>query len=454
MDKRTNDLVLKIQDFRAIKNAEIILDGITVVAGVNGSGKSTISKVLYHFLKTVIHYDEAIREHFEEERKMDLSALHNLFMELKFFSFFDGQIAEMPQTKYIETVFAEYNSLYSSNNYNNSQELLYDGKNLNTNGRLNQLIDTLIKYVSDEVDLKSKKRLLMFLKNGFKVKAKNIETGFLELKEYFDQKSSKIEYFFKKRPSILLLNNIYRIFNQKIQVNIEAGGIDLADYQNDSLFSYPKLNNIAYFDSPMLLGVIREKPGFEHWEDLNKILSKSKYNGGFSSDLDFNKSISDIIGGNTSSDENYSKSFIYQRKDGKRFNLLDCATGLKSFSMIQMLVQNGFISKRTLLIIDEPEAHLHPQWVVEYARLLVLLNKHTGCKFLIASHHPDMISALKYISKAEGIQDNFNLYFAEESDEEYKYNFENQNGSLEKVFESLNIGLDKIEEYGRDYEEE
>lgn len=204
----------------------------------------------------------------------------------------------------------------------------------------------------------------------------------------------------------------------------------------------------------MLLGVIREKPGFEHWEDLNKILSKSKYNGGFSSDLDFNKSISDIIGGNTSSDENYSKSFIYQRKDGKRFNLLDCATGLKSFSMIQMLVQNGFISKRTLLIIDEPEAHLHPQWVVEYARLLVLLNKHTGCKFLIASHHPDMISALKYISKAEGIQDNFNLYFAEESDEEYKYNFENQNGSLEKVFESLNIGLDKIEEYGRDYEEE
>lgn len=198
MDKRTNDLVLKIQDFRAIKNAEIILDGITVVAGVNGSGKSTISKVLYHFLKTVIHYDEAIREHFEEERKMDLSALHNLFMELKFFSFFDGQIAEMPQTKYIETVFAEYNSLYSSNNYNNSQELLYDGKNLNTNGRLNQLIDTLIKYVSDEVDLKSKKRLLMFLKNGFKVKAKNIETGFLELKEYFDQKSSKIEYFLKK----------------------------------------------------------------------------------------------------------------------------------------------------------------------------------------------------------------------------------------------------------------
>ena len=40
-------VLLKVEDFRAISQAEIKLDGITVVAGVNGCGKSTLSKLLY-----------------------------------------------------------------------------------------------------------------------------------------------------------------------------------------------------------------------------------------------------------------------------------------------------------------------------------------------------------------------------------------------------------------------
>ena len=38
-------VLLKVEDFRAISQAEIKLDGITVVAGVNGCGKSTLSKL-------------------------------------------------------------------------------------------------------------------------------------------------------------------------------------------------------------------------------------------------------------------------------------------------------------------------------------------------------------------------------------------------------------------------
>ena len=35
------------------------------------------------------------------------------------------------------------------------------------------------------------------------------------------------------------------------------------------------------------------------------------------------------------------------------------------------------------MIIDEPEAHLHPQWIVEYARLIVLLHKKLVLNFLL-----------------------------------------------------------------------
>ena len=47
---------LKIYSFRAVKSADIIIDGITVVTGENGCGKSTLSKLLYFFYKTVAVY--------------------------------------------------------------------------------------------------------------------------------------------------------------------------------------------------------------------------------------------------------------------------------------------------------------------------------------------------------------------------------------------------------------
>ena len=53
-------LKIKIKDFRAIKSADIILNGITVISGINGCGKSTISKLLYRTIKTSIDYDKII----------------------------------------------------------------------------------------------------------------------------------------------------------------------------------------------------------------------------------------------------------------------------------------------------------------------------------------------------------------------------------------------------------
>lgn len=60
------------------------------------------------------------------------------------------------------------------------------------------------------------------------------------------------------------------------------------------------------------------------------------------------------------------------------YNLLDVATGVKSFAILQLLIKNGSLSDKTLLIMDEPESHLHPQWTVKYARLIVLLDKEVG----------------------------------------------------------------------------
>ena len=56
----TPQIRIKTEGFRAIEAADIIINGITVVAGENGCGKSTISKLLYHLYKTASNYDSLV----------------------------------------------------------------------------------------------------------------------------------------------------------------------------------------------------------------------------------------------------------------------------------------------------------------------------------------------------------------------------------------------------------
>ncbi len=52
---------VKTENFRAINQADTSINGITVVAGENGCGKSSISKLLYFLYKTVSNYDLLVK---------------------------------------------------------------------------------------------------------------------------------------------------------------------------------------------------------------------------------------------------------------------------------------------------------------------------------------------------------------------------------------------------------
>ena len=184
-----------------------------------------------------------------------------------------------------------------------------------------------------------------------------------------------------------------------------------------------------------------------HWDDLNKLLLKKSINN----NNKFTQLISkEIILGDVNIDEGiYSTDdFKFKRADGSIFNLIDVATGIKSFSIIQMLLKNGSLTDKTLLILDEPESNLHPQWIIEYARIIVLLNKELGVKFFIATHNPDMVSGIRYISEKENILEKVSFYLAEKSKDNFKYNFKFLNKEIDPIFESFNIAIERINKYG------
>ena len=66
----------------------------------------------------------------------------------------------------------------------------------------------------------------------------------------------------------------------------------------------------------------------------------------------------------------------YQLKSAERaLSVKNLSTGLKTFVILKTLLTNGTIETNGTVILDEPEIHLHPEWQLLFAELIVLLNK-------------------------------------------------------------------------------
>jgi putative ATP-dependent endonuclease of OLD family len=54
-----------------------------------------------------------------------------------------------------------------------------------------------------------------------------------------------------------------------------------------------------------------------------------------------------------------------------------------------------------LIVVDEPELHLHPKWQKRLLNLFVRLATSTGNQFLLATHSPTHVSpdSIQYISR-------------------------------------------------------
>lgn len=81
-------------------------------------------------------------------------------------------------------------------------------------------------------------------------------------------------------------------------------------------------------------------------------------------------------------------------KSGLSSNLLSASSG--QLSMVSALVAlASVISNGSLVLIDEPELSLHPEWQVRYVDLLVrTFARYRGCHFVVATHSPMVISEL------------------------------------------------------------
>jgi predicted ATPase len=127
--------------------------------------------------------------------------------------------------------------------------------------------------------------------------------------------------------------------------------------------------------------------------------------------------------------------------------LLNTATGIKYFGLFQVLSQNNYLTENTILILDEPENHLHPKWQLKMAEVIVELVKN-GVKVLVNSHSPYMVEALKRYSEVEKIEEKTNFYLAEEG---YIKKINDSNSeTLVAIYEKLSEPYDVFEQMESD----
>jgi len=99
---------------------------------------------------------------------------------------------------------------------------------------------------------------------------------------------------------------------------------------------------------------------------------------------------------------------------GKEFN--EWLSKMRSEAVQYLLIQKDILNQNTLLILDEPEVHLHPTWQVKFAEILVLLSKEFAIPIVLTSHSPYFIEALEAYTKKYKYENSTNFYFAKKNE--------------------------------------
>lgn len=410
---------LSIQNIGKIHEADIELNGITVIAGENNTGKSTVSKVLYSMFSSSYNLEEQIkRNRYKsiENSIMQMSystlehtkpyyAINDMLIELQQLDSYDKEVIKVIIERYIP-----YNDeTFSRDLDQDYTEYLY--------GRIIERLN-----ISDEEIVHSMTQ--SNFKEEFNDQINNIhsqKTGRIVL----EVKGVKVEAIIKK--------DILTRLTHPINFNTE----------------------LIYIDNPFILD---EKEGLlgrkgrtiiGHREHLRKKLLNPSPNDNVIESLVSNKKleniynkISTICSGEIKKSK--SNSIGYLEADSEEvLHVRNLSAGLKTFVIIKKLLMDGVIEENGTIILDEPEIHLHPEWQLLFAELIVLIQKEFNMHILLTTHSPYFMRAIEVYSVKYGIGEKCNYYLAENENKEAYIREVTDN--VELIYEKLVYPLQKLE---------
>ncbi|UTH15208.1 AAA family ATPase [Macrococcus epidermidis] len=433
---------LKINNIGKIRNADINIDGITVVGAKNDSGKSTISKVLGTTFISMNKY----KDKFQMYRINNIQQITNRIIDLLENTLIDNNINinELP-IELRELIDFEDGGIFNFRTFRRLNKKSFK-ENLEIYLKaLNGLYNELNKYITYE----NKTKIKEYFDDIDKFFITNINDHKSSLiLEFFEQTFGKqiVSFHNTKDAQIKISENNSVVFNLEFndhgKINYEKNIV------NNSL-----IKNIAYIDNPQILDNVSSN-AFLLFNDFmdNNIFNDSLNNmlmhkndreltfKEIGNNNNILKEINNIVKGNMKKRKNSLSKAYYFEKGSYQIETRNVASGIKSFSILQILIENGWINDELLLIFDEPETNLHPVWQVKYAEILYYLHKKLGVKMYINTHSTHIIEAFQILSKND---DKTNFYMLEDINQ-YSNSVSLEN-KIQLLYEELNGAFDLLD---------
>ena len=130
--------------------------------------------------------------------------------------------------------------------------------------------------------------------------------------------------------------------------------------------------------------------------------------------------------------EKDNKFVFLESASNQEIELENLSTGIKALAIILKLIENHDISDNSMIVLDEPEIHLHPKWQIIFAEMLVLIQKEFNLNIVLTSHSPYFISAIEAYSAKYEIANKCKYYLSDLNEENMA------------VFEDVTRDTDKI----------
>lgn len=450
---------LTLQKVGIINNATVKLDGLTVICGSNNSGKSTAGKALYATIESLSNLEEKLHDELALNYRralMNVSRILDLQSISKYVDF--DKLQEICNKDFSMLIEGSY-GYRKLPEYTNIVEAYIS---------LKEAVETLDSQLLVDFAIKSKsdlpKRFFAFLDNL--KESKNKALSFLASlnKYYFDE---DIHGFSEKSVAALFSTEFNgQVFpvntkskERKSTVSISKNGeigCSFSIYDKKDITAVVNtsklfLNNVIYIDDPYALDKLARddeysflyrpsRVDYSHFGKLSRLLlkknsfslieasiNKEKYD-------DIVEKISTVIPGTLSIKDS---GIYYEEANKEPLKVQNLATGSKMFSIVKNLLEKGEINFDTMLILDEPESHLHPEWQNAFAEIIVLVVKEFNTHVLLTTHSPNFLMAIEAYAKKYDLLDRANYYMATRNIDNYTVDYLCVNNNLSKIYSSF-----------------
>lgn len=419
-------MLLSLKNIGKIDKAAIEFNGITVIAGENNTGKSTVGKALFAVCNSFSSLDKKID--FERRKSVE-----NILSRLRF-----GSGSSFLRTFKVNALAGNIIRKYS--------ERVNKATDLDLQDEIAAEITEYDENIAKNVDAELIHDVSSNILASLQVPERSIFVSILETKlnaefsqqisNVYNEKSGEIELGYKGKTFSIIVK-----------------GENITHVSKDVVL--PFMADAIYVDDPFVLEdyrIILQNffSGIrDHQIDLQSKLSITNENVNIVDGIiagDKLKAITDKISEACSGEIVFDKGHFRYRKKGskKNLNLHNLSTGIKSFVILKMLILNGTLKNGAVLILDEPEIHLHPDWQLLFAEIIVLLQKELGLYVLLNTHSPYFLRAIEVYAAKHEVADKCKYYLSENVKE--KANIADVTHDIEKIYAKLARPLQALED--------